>query len=118
MNCPIDFSLLHDVHKGYAVHCKTKEEAEQFVYWAKTMYPKLCTEWELNQHRYNHHHQNTIYTFDSPVGVGWEQTRLMYGHVKTATGMGYTVIEFDDICNRPDIEESDKSLDFLFGGVV
>ena len=118
MNCPIDFTLLYDEHKGYAVRCKTKEDAAELVKWAKTLYPELCTEWEMNQSRYSTHHQNTIYTFDSPAGVRWERTRLMFGHMKTAIGMGYTVIEFEDIYNRPDIEESDKSLDFLFGGIV
>lgn len=118
MNCPIDFSLLYTETNGYAVHCKTKEEAMEFIDWARQLYPGLCKEWGHDTYNYDTHREKTIYTFDSHYGGRWNKSRLMYGSVSAATDMGYTVIEFEDICNRPDIEESDKSLDFLFGGAV
>jgi hypothetical protein len=39
----------------------------------------------------------------------------MYGSVDAARDMGYTVIEFSEIYQEEDLNESEASMDVLFG---
>lgn len=115
MKSPLDFTLLYDNTEGYAVHCSSSFEAETFIEWARELFPKMCEQWAPGETNYHHHESDTIYTFDSRMNGQWSKLKLMYGDVTSATGMGYKVIEFADIHQEEDIDESEASLDVLFG---
>lgn len=115
MKSPIDFALLWDETDGYAVHCSSQFEAETFIEWARELFPKMCEQWAPGETNYHHHEGNTIYTFDARMNGKWSKLKLMYGDVTSAADMGYKVIEFADIHKEDDIDESEASLDVLFG---
>lgn len=115
MKSPIDFTLLWDETKGYAVHCSTKEDAEEFIEWSRALFPGMMEAWAPGETNYRQHESETIYTFDSKISGEWRKSKLMYGDVHTAENMGYTVIEFSDIFTMPELEESEMPLDMLLG---
>lgn len=113
MKSPIDFTLLCDRTEGYAVHCSTKEEADLFYQWACRLYPNYCTSWSYGSNRWHEHGEDTIYTFDGGSVPNWQKRGLLFGKKQTAIDIGYTVIEFEEICKQAKVVESDMSLDFL-----
>lgn len=115
MKSPIDFALLWDETDGYAVHCSSQFEAETFIEWARELFPKMCEQWAPGETNYHHHKGDTVYTFDSRMNGKWSKRRLMYGDVAPAIDMGYKVVEFNAIYKEDDIDESEASLDVLFG---
>lgn len=115
MKSPIDFTLLWDETDGYAVHCSSLFEAETFIELARELFPKMCEQWAPGETNYHHHESDTIYTFDSRMNGKWSKLKLMYGDVTSAVDMGYKVIEFADIYKEDDIDESEASMDVLFG---
>ncbi len=115
MKSPIDFALLWDKTEGYAVHCSNKADAELFIQCARELHPEMCTQWSPGEINYYQHENETIYTFDSKIGGVWEKSKLMYGSVNSARCIGYTIIEFSEIYQEEDINESGASLDILFG---
>lgn len=115
MKSPIDFTLLYDKTEGYAVHCSNPADAELFVYWASSLFPKLCSQWAPGETNYQRNGSDTIYTFDASRGDSFIKFKLMYGDVDSAIYMGYKVIEFSEIYQEEDIDESEASLDVLFG---
>lgn len=115
MKSPIDFALLWDETDGYAVHCSSQFEAETFIEWARELFPKMCEQWAPGETNYDHNESDTIYTFDSRMNGKWSKLKLMYGDVASAIDMGYKVVEFNAIYKEDDIDESEASLDVLFG---
>lgn len=115
MKSPIDFTLLYDKTEGYAVHCSSSFEAETFIEWARELFPKMCERWAPGEINYYQHESETIYTFDAKNGDKWMKLKLMYGEVGSSRDMGYTIIEFSEIYQEEDINESEASLDVLFG---
>ena len=115
MNSPIDFTLLWDNTVGYAVHCSNKADAELFIQYARELHPEMCTQWSPGEINYSQHEKETIYTFGSKVGGVWRKSKLMYGSVSAARDMGYTIIEFSEIYQEEELDESEASLDVLFG---
>jgi len=113
MKSPIDFTLLIDKTEGYAVHCSTQEEADLFYQWACRLYPHHCTSWSYGSNRWSEHRENTIYTFDGGTSDKWHKRGLLYGKIQTAIDIGYTVIEFEEICKQAKLVESSIPLDFL-----
>ena len=111
----VDMTLLWDNTVGYAVHCSNKADAELFVQCARESHPEMCTQWSPGELNFSQHESETIYTFDSIFGGVWKKSKLMYGSVDAARDMGYTVIEFSEIYQEEDLNESEASLDVLFG---
>lgn len=113
MKSPIDFTLLCDGNDGYAVHCSSEEDADLFLEWARRLYPQWCQAWEDGRNNYSQHGTATVYTFDTKDGNGvWQKAGLRFGDISVSE-MGYTIIEFNDICHPIDITESDKDIKFL-----
>lgn len=113
MKSQIDFTLLLDNTEGYAVHCSNEEEAKLFVQCTKELYPEMCTTWDDGETNYFQYGSETIYTFClRTTGGGWVKSRLMYGSASLDTN--YTIIEFSEIYQTEDINESDLSIDALF----
>ena len=115
MKSLINFELLWDKTNGYALHCSNRADAELFIESVRELYPSMCTQWAPGEINYMQHGNETIYTFDSKFNGGWRKSRLMYGSVRSAREMGYTVIEFSDIYQEEELNESETSLDVLFG---
>lgn len=115
MKSPIDFALLLDATDGYAVHCSSQFEAETFIEWARELFPKMCEQWAPGETNYHHHKCDTVYTFDHRRNGKWSKFKLLYGDVTSVIDMGYKVVEFADIYQEYDIDESEASLDVLFG---
>lgn len=111
----VDLTLLWDNTVGYAVHCSNKADAELFVQYARELHPEMCTQWAPGEINYRQHESETIYTFDAKYGGVWKKSKLMYGSVDAARDMGYTIIEFSEIYQEEDLNESEASLDVLFG---
>ena len=116
----LDLTLLvSEAHCGYAVNCPTFDEAKQFVDHVREFYPEMSQNWDDGEYRFDSYESDTVYTFDMHLGGdSWSKRSLMYGDMRECIRDGYKILSFDDICARPDIEESDKSLSFLFGGVA
>ena len=115
MKSQIDFTLLLDNTKGYAVHCSNEEDAKLFVQCAKELYPEMCTMWDDGETNYSKYGSETIYTFClRTTGGRWVKSRLMYGSGLMHRNIGFTIIEFSDIYQAEDINESDLSIDALF----
>lgn len=113
MKSPIDFTLLCDGNDGYAVHCPFEEDADLFLEWARRLYPQWCQAWGNGRNNYSQHGTATVYTFDTKDGNGvWKKAGMRFGNISISE-MGYTIIEFDDICHPIDITESDKDIKFL-----
>jgi hypothetical protein len=115
MTPQVDFTLLFDKTEGYAVHCSNYTDAETLVQQARIIAPNLCNQWGPGEINYRQHESETIYTFDAKQSGKWTKLKLMYGSVGAARDMGYTIIEFSEICQEEDINESEASLDVLFG---
>jgi hypothetical protein len=111
----IDFTLLIDRTEGYAVRCRTQHEAEMFIQSVQESYPNMCEHWRPNETNFDQHESETVYTFDSRSAGNWIKRRLMYGSVDTVEQIGYKVIEFSNIYQEDDLNESEASLDVLFG---
>lgn len=114
MKSQIDFTLLLDNTKGYAVHCSNEEDAKLFVQCAKELYPEMCKTWGNGETNYSEYGSETIYTFCVRTGGGWKRSRLMYGSIPVHLDFGYTIIEFSEIYQEEDINESELSIDALF----
>lgn len=116
----LDLTLLvGEDHCGYAVNCRTFAEAQYFVDYVREFHPEMSQNWDDGEYKFDRYEEATVYTFDMHLGGNsWTKRSLMYGELRECVRDGYKILSFDDICARPDIEESDKSLDFLFGGVV
>lgn len=114
MKSPIDFTLLCDKTEGYAVHCQTKEEAEEFVECCKTLFPHMTDNWGKSERcNFDVYKEETAYSFDKKTNGEWRKFKLRYGSANTMAGMGFKIIEFAEIYYPIDLEESDKSIDFL-----
>ena len=61
MKSPIDFTLLCDRTKGYAVHCTTEEDAAMFVEWARRLYPNRTSNWNDGETNFDSHGDKTVY---------------------------------------------------------
>lgn len=114
MKPTVDFTQLWNQTEGYAVHCATKEEAEEFIGWVRALYPGMIETWPPGEINYNPYESETIYTFDRERDGEWRKEKLLYGSVQEAKGMRYKIIEFSDIYSPAELEESDMPLDMLF----
>lgn len=110
----IDFSQLLVHGTRYAVHCETREEAEIFLSCLREKYPEKCENWKRGETHFGKY-STTCY---SPCLNMGEYETLKYCNKGYYEDEGYTVIPFTALIVQPDIEESELSMDALFGGVV
>lgn len=115
MKSPIDFTRMWDEAEGYAVHCSSSIEAETFVDWVRILFPSMCEHWGPNETNYSKNEDETIYTLEIRRNNKWSKSKLMYGSLIDARRLGYKIIEFSDIFQEEEINESEASLDVLFG---
>jgi hypothetical protein len=117
--CSIDDSLVIDVtllldNPGYAVHCKSAEDAQQFVNYVVNHLPSFSDGWSDADSHFNSV-GGTIYTFYYRTSNQWlKSDTLMWGNA-TEFRTAYTIVPFAEIVVA-DIDESDVGVDFLFGG--
>ena len=114
----IDIEFLLN-NPGTAVQCATEEEAQQFLSYMKKHYPDLCKNWDEDETRFNHYPDGVGYTFYWLDGNGdWRKDPLMYGGISSLHDEHYTVLSLWEIMDSKELEESDQSIDILFGGVA
>lgn len=110
----LDFSPLLVKGPRFAVYCETEEEALIFLRRYREEYPDRCSTWrEDDTHfgRYDRH----CYRPNLNMPEDWGLKYCSYEHYE---GEGFTIIPFADLIVQSDIEESDLSMDALFGGTV
>lgn len=115
MKPQIDFTLLWDKTEGYAVRCRTAEDATVFISCAMELFPEMCRMWRPGETNHDSYSDETIYTFDHKIGGRWTKSNLAYGSVRSARNIGYKIIDFSEIFQEEDINESEMSMDVLFG---
>lgn len=113
MNYPaIDLSRMFE-HPKCAVRCRTLEEARTLIYNFHQQYPRKADYFDLDDPGWDNHGSETAYTLfysddDKPTTLsrtecGWFEDE------------GYEVVEFTELANPVEIEESDMPLEALFG---
>lgn len=108
----LNVELLLD-NPGSAVICNTKEEATQFLKYVKDEYPDRCRDWDPKKPFF--HKDGVAYTFYWKDRNGmWNIDNLMHSSTAFVLSDGYTILNFHDLTNECEINESDISLDMLF----
>lgn len=99
---------------GSAIFCSTKEEAKQFLSYMKEYYPDKCQQWEDGETRFSSGGIGyTFYWMDRPDN--WRLDNLMFGKISELLHGNYTVLNFYELVEAKDLEESEMSIDSLFG---
>lgn len=103
---------------GSAVRCETIDEAKHFIAYMKEHYPDLCESWHTDETRFDHGNDEgigyTFYWMDS--NDNWLRDSLMYGSILSLRIDDYTIIDFWELMNTNELNESDKPIESLFGG--
>lgn len=115
-SCEVELDLSPLLVKGkrLAVHCKTKEDAIHLLKCLTLEYPERCIGWATGETHFGQY-RNMCYcprlNTDDILG-------LTYCSVEHFEELGYTIIPFEELLVCTDINESERSLDFLFGGTA
>lgn len=112
----LDFSPLLAPGIKFAVRCETEEEARQFVVAVIEQFPDKDSYFHSNDVRWD----DDNYGLDGgrayfPDLNNVESEPFMHGDVRYAEEFGYTIIYFEDLIVKTQLEESDMPLDMLFG---
>lgn len=105
----IDFEKLY--RENVAVHCKTQEIADYFCREIARKYPENY-HW-VNRNLWDRYKENTCYWFEWP-----RRNTLSYCDIGWFIEHGYTIIDFDDLIERPlDLPgfECENDIKSLFG---
>lgn len=98
----------------YVVHVKTEEEAEHFLEYMFREHPDRCVGWTRHEHHFGAYSE-VCYRPNLNMPKGYKMKYCSLEHYEREH---YTIIPFEELLPLSDIEESDKSLSFLFGGVA
>lgn len=99
---------------GSAVFCSTEEEAKQFLSYMKEHYPDKCEYWGNGETRFRT--GGIGYTFYWIAGTrDWRFDNLMFGNISELLNDNYTVLNFYELLESKDLEESEMSICSLFG---
>lgn len=110
----LDFSPLLAEGKRFAVYCETEEEALIFLRCYRELYPERCNTWKDDDTHFGRYDKHCYRpNLNMPAGYG-----LKYCSYEYYEDEGFTIIPFSDLVVLPDIEESELSVDALFGGAV
>lgn len=95
-----------------AVICRTAEEAEEFFYNVRSQFPDHLY-WSLDNLMglWKYHGPQTGFTFFCEDDT--EPGALSYCDEPWFKETGYVLIEFSELCNTPDFEDSNLPLEFL-----
>lgn len=98
--------------RRYAVHCSTIEEAKHFVNQIKKQYPSKARGWNYGQTSWQEDEEMCYAPYLN------ESNTLVWCNKGYYEENNYTIFEFTDLLPEVDIEESELSIDDLFGGTV
>lgn len=106
----IDFTpLLHpEPGQTLVVHCKTEDEAINFIRCLRNSYPSKCSNWEDGVTQWGKY-KNMCYR---PKLNMPNDYKLSYASLEHYLAEGYTVIPYEDLL-IVDIEESEQRIDLL-----
>lgn len=111
---PLDLSVFAEQEK-IAVNCTTEEDALHFLAAMLVQYPQKTPYWTWPRTNFDGH---TNRCYCAGLNPNDKYDRMMFGTIHSFKEDGYTVIPFTDLHITSALEESDQSIDFLFGGVV
>lgn len=108
----LNFSMLFDPDFDFAVHCSTDAQALHFIREIRRQYPKNA--WDHEYTRWDDAGGQLAYAPYLNRG-----RRMTWDGVDRYINRGFTIIEFEDLLPiETDIEESDQSINTLFGGLA
>lgn len=112
----LDLSPLLTPNIKFAVRCETEEEAKQFIAAVIDQFPDKTTNLHPSRPRWDDdNYGNYGGRAYFPDLNNAEKCKFVGGDVKFANDYGYTLIYFRDLLVQTQIDESDMSLDMLFG---
>lgn len=88
---------------GYAVRCRTEEQARKFTAHVASQYPDKFTYWSPGETNWGVYGVETAYAFcyldeygddGSPI---FEECKLSYGTTESFEDEGFTILEFEDV---------------------
>lgn len=107
----LDFTALLNPDHDFAVHCSSEVQALHFIREIRRQYPKNA--WS---------HEDTRWDDDSPIAYSPylnRGKRMTWDYLSHYTNRNFVIVEFEDLCPyEAEIEESEQSVDLLFGGVA
>lgn len=114
----VDLSPLLVPGIKFAVRCETQKEAIQFITAVREQFPDketyvLPNNTKWNEDNYGNHGGRAYF----PDLNNEEGEPLMHGDVEFANSYGFTLVYFEDLLVKTQIEESDMPLDVLFGSL-
>lgn len=98
--------LCRNTEELYMFFANAKQQFGQFLHWD---YDDILLLWE-------NYEDKTGFTLFA--GNYAKPGSMSYCYEEWFHKSGYDVIEFSDLATIPDIEESDESVDSLFGGMI
>lgn len=112
----IDLNKMFEI-PGCAVRVPTEYDAETIIANFIRQYPDN-REFQLRDTYWDNHREDTAYTiWDTFDGEDMSPRISTIGYADAPWFMenGYTIIEFDELAQIPDLEEGDLPLEFLMG---
>ena len=97
-----DLSLLLD-SLGYAVRCRTEEQARKFTAYVASQHPEKFGYWSHGETNWGIHGAETAYSlcyldeYDDDGSSIFEECRLTYGSAESYEDEGFTILEFEDV---------------------
>ena len=100
-----------------AIVCRTAEEAEEFYHNVSHQFPEFVR-WSLDElmNLWDYHKSETGFTFFCDHDT--EPGSITYCDVPWFRSSGYVLVEYLELVNAPELEESGYPIDFLIGGAI
>ena len=101
--------IILDVKCGSGSFMKTEDDAKHFLQCLRQAYPRKCRTWGEGD---THWDSYAKMCYRPNLNLPDEYT-LKYCSLEHYEDDGFTIIPYEDLIARPDIEESESSFDFL-----
>ena len=98
-----------------AVRCSSEDEARALIYNIRKQFPDMATHWTIDENHWNEYKMDTCYTLFYS-GMTRPQGLCFY-YIEWYLKNNYEIVEFADLCNQVEIEESEMSIDVLLCGL-
>lgn len=108
----IDLTRMFE-HPRCAVHCMTEDEAKTLIHNVKTQYPTMAGSWSVDENRWDSYKENTGYTLF--YSGDKEATGLSYFYLDWFHENKYEVVEFSELSNPVELEESEMPIESILG---
>lgn len=88
---------------GYAVRCRTEEQARKFTAYVESQHPEKFECWGHGETNWGIYGTETVYAFsyldayNDDGGSIFEECGLNYGSAGSLEDEGYTILEFEDV---------------------